>query len=312
MRLTKASLTGFRGLRDGEYTFAETGATLVTGPAASGKSSLLRVLTAAKDQIGPYFGGLSPGRLAREGEARASLEWRFDAHEREELRVEERMTCEAAFGDAVDFVENDPGVEEALSRFEPSTHGAVYYFPALQRHQLGSGVGYDPSVQRERATSADQTKLSWVSSALVDALRWGEARADGVPYHEAFEAALERFPQSLTLRGYDIFGGVPRLMFSAAGRIRLGIEELGASDAAAVLFAGFAAFVAPRRSVLLLDSPEARVADELRGAFVDALVGMGEDNQTIVATSSAQVLAKRGANVLDVSQVTQRSLTRSQ
>lgn len=303
MRLTSASLKGFRGLRDGEYVFAEAGPTFVTGPAASGKSSLLRVLTAVKDQVGPYFGGLTPGRLARETEARATLAWRFDEREREALRVEERMTCEAAFGDDVDFVDNDPGIEDALSRFEPPACGAVYYFPALQRYRPGAGVGYTPSAQRERATSAEQTKLSWVSSALVDALRWGEARDDGVTYEEAFAAALERFPQSLTLHGYDVFGGVPRLMFAAAGRIRVGIEELGASDAAAVLFAGFAAFAAPTRSVLLLDAPEALVAEELRGAFVDALLDVGEDNQLIVATASTQVLEKRGSSVLDVSQV---------
>ena len=96
MKIRKLSVDGFRGLPDRELslldprTDAAFGLVLVTGPRASGKTSLLEAIIAAKEQIGPYGPELSASSLVRldATAAKVRVEWELSGAERARYGIE--------------------------------------------------------------------------------------------------------------------------------------------------------------------------------------------------------------------------------
>src|SRR4051812_7425389 len=89
MKLLRLVLDSFRGAPNGVYSFVHpsTGApldtVLVTGPASSGKTSLLEAIIALKESVGAWGAPPDPTRLIRRGATRGLVEgtWLLSASE---------------------------------------------------------------------------------------------------------------------------------------------------------------------------------------------------------------------------------------
>src|SRR5262245_29617620 len=79
MKLLSLTLENFKGAPDGAYSFTPRAAgkphdlTLITGGAASGKTSILEAIAAVKELVGGYGPPPDPERLRRHGAARGKV-----------------------------------------------------------------------------------------------------------------------------------------------------------------------------------------------------------------------------------------------
>jgi predicted ATPase len=89
----------------------------------------------------------------------------------------------------------------------------------------------------------------------------------------------------------------------------VGPDDLSEGEAQAVLFAlAFRAF-GLRGSLVLVDEPELHIHASRRVPFLHGLIGLGPDNQLIVATGAAELLnAADPGQVIDLSAPVRREV----
>jgi predicted ATPase len=316
MKLLRLITTGIRGLADRthDFTDARTGAPLdvaiVTGPASSGKTSLLAAIAAAKEAVGRYGAPLDPSRFRRRGSRAASITatWLLSEPERTEAGLDHaQQTATWDLGRGNVCADADPRLRKLFARFSCAPdHGKLEYFPASRR------VITRAAFPRPRASEAAEARLRATSDPdkyadLVPAL--GELARDdaaqltrlvadrGIALRSLAPSSLTAYKNAVAtmlpdLRLSEVESGErgPVVRFIRRDRTVLTLDELSASEQQGALFA-----LAFRRygldgSLVLIDEPELHVHAADRVRFLQAIVTLGRDNQVIAATGSAEMV----------------------
>jgi hypothetical protein len=312
MKLLRLSLENFRGAPNGTWSFtgadgAPLATVIVTGPAASGKTSFLEAIVALKESVGSYDSPPWGKRLLRRGVTKGRIEgtWLLNAAEmaRADL-AQSTVTTALELGHEGPVELAEPGLRALFQKYDRDpAHGKFEYFPA--NRGLGSS-GLTPQRGPEHEArlrlGKDSGKYGSTRRALVDlALSDGvraveEARARGIllrgeqrdslaPYRKD----LARLCPELRLIGVTKAGNDHDLLFERADGAELGLDDLAESERQALLFCATFRWLGLSHSVVLIDEPELHQHADAQSHFVRALGDMGVDNQLFLATGSIEL-----------------------
>jgi len=327
MKILSLTCAGVRGVPDGTYSFtdARTGAPLpvilVTGGPASGKTSLLEAIAAAKEAVGSYGGSLDPMRLRCPGAhgARITASWLLSDAERDHAAIEQpehTVTWELGTGAPRALVE--PELRRLFSSYSRVPgRGKLEYFPADRRIVAGLRAPFgrpsEDALQRLRATR-DAEKYACLIDGLRDAALTQAATAAqvlserGVALRRNVPDALQGYKDAvaamlpeLRLRGFDLAdeGGLRFQRRTLDDHAAL--AELSESERQGVLFALAFRYFGLDESLVLIDEPELHIHAADRVRFLRALVGLGTGNQLVVATGAAELVqAAAPGQVIDL------------
>jgi hypothetical protein len=316
MKLLRLALQNFRGVPDGEYSFADphTGAplstVLVTGGPASGKTSFLEAIAVLKETVGGYGAPPDARRLVRYGRAAGRIEgtWLLTPEEQRRGGLgESTWPTEMGLGDRAGHVERDDKLARLLSQyFREATHGKVEYVPSRRRVATPGRAAAPPiSEQAEgrQRPARDPGKyaplLAWLTESARGNLaelgqiveQRGVVRRAALPDSLApVKRAIADLAPHLRLLGLDSGDSAAGLAFARATGERLSFEELSDSEHQAVLFAALFARVGLGHSIVLLDTPELFIHPTAQARFFQSILALGEDNQVFAATSSSALL----------------------
>jgi predicted ATPase len=312
MKIQRISTNGFRGLPDRSFELVEGRGgrpfdlVLVTGPAGSGKTSFLDAIIAAKEDVGAYGPRRSAAELVRPGEAGAKvrLSWVLGADERARAggsaaEIATESIFSAAFGPSPD---HDAGLAAVLGEYDrdPAV-GKVEYFHASRRMPQAWGAraiaaGAIPSVDRGLRLSRDDAKFAGLVELAVQVLL-GLDEAD--PNARDDRRGAERLSSAFAslcrsgkrLDGVQRAGGAIEPRFVDATGLRSGLAELSDGERQAFLFAATFLRSGINGSLVLIDTPELHLGGPDAAAFLAAVARLGVDNQLVVATASAEIIA---------------------
>ncbi|MDI3291214.1 hypothetical protein [Polyangium sp. 15x6] len=307
MRVRKVRVDGFRGLPDQEFsltnprTDAAHELVLVTGARASGKTSFLEAIVAAKEQVGPYGPTAPPSSYLRPGvgTAKVRVEWELSNTERDRFGTATRaLVSESLFGDIVlEPPEPDPSLAALLSEYIPDpAFGKVEYFHASRRLPFASSIDLSraagDSLDRMVRLGRDDTKYSGLVRFIVEAALGLDVDAEGKPkpkgrVKKAFEALCPTKQLGGLYRAEDAMLPV----FLDGQRRAYSLAQLSDSELDALLFATTFVRAGVGHSIVLVDTPEKHLGDAEARDFVKALATLGTDNQLIVATQSAALVS---------------------
>lgn len=320
MKLSELRCVGVRGLADGTYTFNDprTGAprpvVLVTGGLGAGKTTLLEAIAAVKEAAGAYGAPPDPRRFRRPGagEARISATWYLSEPERVAAALDHAtvtVTWDLASGPRAEV---DSRLRRLFSDFQ---HAKLEYFPT-NRAMDGGGRGAfgaftDDAFLRVRATKV-ATKYAGIAEKLRelhlrDAARTAEVLAtQGVALRQStpdsmgpYKDAVLAVAPDLRLVGVDLNTG---LRFVRRSREEIGVDELSDGERQVVLFALAYRALALDGALVLVDEPELHIHAAHRARLLHALIGLGPDNQLIVATGAKELVsAADPGQVIDLS-----------
>lgn len=304
MKLTRLRLQNVRSVADGEYGFTHPDGrpfdiALVTGPAASGKTTVLEAIAMAKERVASSGRPAKPRELLRAGQSHGLVELTLllNDDERKRSGITDPI---AKIGVALSGAHGD--TDERLVRLlgtyshDPAI-GIVDYFPA--NRALTAPFGMEPppddATERRLRLSRDPDKyrgiLPWLSknllrqaSALETQLRQGGMvmSTDAVDPLADFRATLAAMCPWLRLEGLAGDGMTP--MFVRSDGSNPPILELSAAEQDAVLFAATLRRVGLERSLVLIDRPDLHADPEDQQRMLQTLAA--PDNQLIVAGSS--------------------------
>ncbi len=298
MKLEGFASYGFRGLADGERRWPQAKDLLVvTGPPASGKTSLLFALAAAKEAIAPYGVPRAARACLRGGARSARVVLELALNEREVARAglkRDRIALEALFADRTPPpTPSDDGAEDVLSHFdeEPSGHGKWFLFPD-ERWLPPTALPHRGSVAELRREALEPTPRKFAPLP-------GYARDVCLGHHgpEAKERLSRLFSElcpDKRLVGVGSAGDAESLLFQGAGLSRVYLRELSRSEQHAFLFAAMFSFARLDHSIVLIDTPELGLAPDRVVPFVQALLAAGQHSQLIVASASRELAAEAG------------------
>jgi hypothetical protein len=316
MKLARLALHRFAGAPDGAWSFLHPvtaqphPVTLVTGRAASGKTSLLRAVAAVKELVGGYGPPPDPAHLRRRGEptGKISATWLLTPAEAARAGLTgPSLETEVSLDDGPSPL-FDPGVRALFSTFaaEPST-GKFELFPANRAipraHPAAPAVPTDLATARLRL-SDEPRKYAGVRGALVELALADAAAAAGRLAERAVVArweqadslapikqALAALAPRLRLAGVDLRGGAPEVRFARDDGRELELADLSASEEQALLFAVMFDRIGLAGSVVLVDQPELSLHPDDQARVLRVLATLREDNQIIAATTSEALLA---------------------
>lgn len=328
MKLLSLTTVGVRGLPDGTYAFTDprTGApldvALVTGGPASGKTTLLEAIAAAKEAAGAYGEPPDPKRFRRAGapETRIAARWALSKREQDEAgfaQAEQTVVWDVARGGS--GVDAEPALRRLLARFSrASDRGKLEYFPADRRMTAGRSAAFrrpsEDALPRLRAArDADKygcladglraAALGQATSAAHVLSERGVALRQNVPDAlRGYKDAVAAMVPHLRLHGFDLAdGGGSRFQRRSVDE-PLGLEHLADSELHGVLFALAFQYLGLNDSLVLVDEPELHIHAADRVRFLRAVVGLGRGNQIIVATGAAELVqAASPGQVIDLS-----------
>ena len=323
MKLLRLVLENFRGAPDGAYSFAHpsTGApiptVLITGPAASGKTSLLEAIAALKENAGAWGPPPDPARVVRRGAARGKVEgtWLLTPGEMEQAEAKDAtIVTRFDLGADASLPDVEVGLRELFKAYDHDpARGKFEYFPANRRLLSGSGAGRGELVMEAwHRLGSSPTKYASVKKALIDL-----ALGDGVKTLEesARQGILLRSDQRDSLLGYkrDLAGmlphlrllgvelekGVPELRFERSDGVRLTLDDLSDSEKQALLFVATFRRIGLSHSIVLIDQPELPPPRRRPARPVRAVEGLGADNQIcFLATGSLEIERTAAAHQL--------------
>jgi hypothetical protein len=293
MKISHLALRGVAALPDLECNLvsAATGRphelVVVSGPPASGKTRLCEALLAALEVTGPYLGIVrasdwfaDPARGAR-----VELGIRLDDDERAFASASSPAQAVVHFGSNGVTAEVGRGVVRLLSRYDHDpAHGKREYFPEGRQRAWGAGSdGLGTLEQCILRTSKDTQKYAFVPRFLAE-LRSDPTRA------RVFSEGLERL--SPTAR-YNVMNTAadPASRFSNLDGDGVRYVDLSSSEADAALISATVAMTGLCNSIVILDRPEMYVPASRLVAWVHSLAGLGQNNQWLIATSDARLVA---------------------
>lgn len=307
MRLLKVITNGCDRVADATYDFGTgdvpTDLVVITGGTASGKTSLLELIVAAKEDASPY--GTTPflEDWVRPGQAAAKImaSWWLDEHELSEVgggavRGHETIIDPAAPPDGP--IEVDDGLRRVLGRLEDERPKLEHFHAGRSLPPpasfLGSGKLKDE--RHLRLLSAD-TKYASINAWLVE-LALGMHEPDGLPNAPGSKAI--RFDDLLRLlSGTIAFGGLtpgasPEPLFARPDDTLRTLRELSHAERQAVIYAATCLRSNLDRSVALLDGPEHMTSTARAAEIVRILRQYNPTCQWIIATNP-EVASKIGA-----------------
>jgi hypothetical protein len=312
MKIQRLITNGFRGLPDRTFELGEPRGgspfdlVFVTGPAGSGKTSFLDAIVAAKENVGPYGQLRAPAEYVRRGEsgAKVRVDWVLSEEERSRSGApSSQIATESIFASAfVPTPAHDPAIVSILGEYDldPRT-GKVEFFHA--RRRLPRGVNARsitaaavPSIARGMRLLRDDAKYAGLEEHAVQAflgLDVGDPNERGGERLAAAQlaAAFSTLCRTKRLDGVRRIDGGLEPRFIDGGGGQYGIDQLSDSERQAFLFAGTFVRSGVSGSLVLIDTPELHLSGADAQAFVTALTRLGADNQLVIATSSAEVLA---------------------
>jgi energy-coupling factor transporter ATP-binding protein EcfA2 len=285
---------------------------LVTGPSASGKSSLLDAIAAVKESAGPYGTPPDAAALGRSSGSSGRIEatWLLSADEvrRAQLGGATWVTT-LPIGPKAPAPNRDPKLASVLGQYfhEPS-HGKFELFPANRRLIVdGPPRGVVPPLSERaearlrlgRAPDKYACVRSWlVDLGVADGMRIaGRVAGRGVLLKRdvpdslaSVKRGIAELAPHLRMIGVEERGGRHAVLFQRADGAEVELEALSDSEQQAVLFAAVFRRIALSRSIVLIDQPELFFHPDDHTRVLHALGGLGEDNQIFAATTSEGIL----------------------
>lgn len=317
MKLLRLVLQNVRGVPDGAYSFAHPASgepldlVLVTGPGASGKSSLLDAIAAVKESVGPYGSPVSAAALVRSGavEGRIEATWKLTADERRRAQLTEAVwTTSLPVGPRAPAPSPEPKLAALFAQcFHAPTHGKFELFPSNRQLGRGAPRGVVPPLSEKAEAryrlGRDPEKYAclrpWLielgvadSLAAVDRATAGGVllRRDVPDSLAPVKRAVAELTPHLRLIGVEVREGRRDVLFRRASGEEVKLEDLSDSEQQAVLFAAVFHRIGLSRSVVLIDTPELFFHPEEHARVLHGIARLGEDNQIIAATASAELL----------------------
>ncbi|HHH27298.1 MAG TPA: hypothetical protein ENK57_02970 [Polyangiaceae bacterium] len=310
MKLLRLHLEHCRDLPDGDYTFAKPDGSphervVITGPSASGKTTILQAIAMVKECVAGYGPQHDPRAFLRAGEGTgiARLTLLLDEAERQRADTREPVvTLEVRLSGGLGEPP-PPGVRKLLSRYrhDPDV-SLVDYLPDDRELPV---VPFELATPTERdearlRLSARPRKYEGVAAWLREALLLEASRAaaelreqgialappTGGPPLDAFRDDLATLCPWLRLTGLDHDGR--HLVFERRNGSRPTLATLSAAERDAVLLAANRPRLGLRRSIVLFDRPDLHAHPGDQGRWLDVLVQ--GDNQLIIASSSPAIL----------------------
>lgn len=320
MKLTSFTLESVLGAPDGTYSLrqadgAPAAVVHLRGPAASGKSSVLRAIAAVKEQLGAYGAPPRPSALRRRGSARGRIAatWALNDAERQVAGVDDaEVTGELLLDDEAVQPMPPPGVRRLMSTWAgPPRVGRVELVPAT-RALVDGAPPLPPPLDVAERLSGRADKYAALGTWIIEfALSDGEralrelddgglvAAWDRPDALRGLRLALQGTLPRLRLRGVSQRDGESRVIFQSSDGAELDLFELSSSEQEAVLFTVIVRRHRLDHSVLLVDEPFLVVEPARRVAFMQALSELAADLQIVVA-SSAPELRVAGGRILEV------------
>jgi predicted ATPase len=318
MKLVRLKLANVGAIADGDYALVDrrTGRPLdvviVTGGPASGKTTLLEAIIAAKEGVGAYGPPPDGSRLLRSGKSSGRIEatWWLSAQEveRAELREPAARTVLELRSEGRARSRHDSRLERLFASYSHDADvGKVDYFPDNRQLVVRSWSPMAPPLSeqaeaRERL-GRDPDKYapvirSFVDLAVEQGLRANAALAErGIALRlsapDAFgplRAAIARILPDLRFAAVEPRDGAPRVLFERRDGTQVALERLSAFEQQGVLFAVSFWRIGLEHSLVLVDEPELHVHPREQARFLRAIVGLGSDNQVIVATGSEAIV----------------------
>lgn len=313
MKILKLTTRKFRGLPDGEYSFADrtSGApldvVLVTGAARSGTTSLLEAIIAAKEAAGAYGLTPLPAQCLRHGATDGLVEatWLLSARERSAAGLEDpTLVTRWPMHPGVGHEPSPPRVREVFAAYDhDASHGKMEYFAANRQLIFNGARPTDRDEKRLRLTRATD-KYAGVARlfetlALQDSADLAETIASqGIALRNTVPDSLAPLRRAMAelcpdrrLAGVDLRKGRAEVLFAREDGSTVLLEELSASEQQAVLVAATYERIGLHHSIVLIDEPELHQHPTVRAQWFQALLGLGRDNQVIAATTSTEILA---------------------
>ncbi len=294
MKLLSFEMRGVRHLPAMKLSFGDAGdvppVSLVTGPPASGTSTVLEAIAAAVAQL--VSGGATPdgADIVGTGGATAVLRsrWQLDEEERSFAGVTEETTdAEVLYRAAAPGrAEADPGLLGVMSRYshDPAI-SKVVLFPARRvTDSLLTLVSDFEAEMRQRHLSSDSDKFAGLSRAVA-------RHAQPPGNRQLFDRAAALFKEmcdSATLYGMGSTGA-PDLLRPRGGFCP--IHRAAFSERNAFVLAAGPALMGLDNSVILLDTPELGLGAGKARQWMTALSQAMPGAQWIVATRDPELLA---------------------
>jgi hypothetical protein len=312
MKIQRISTNGFRGLPDRSFELVEARGgspfdlVIVTGGAGSGKTSFLDAILAAKEDVGPYGPKRSSAEYVRPGElgAKVRVDWLLSSDERTRAgAAEAAVSTESIFSAAfVPAPDHHAGLAAVLAEYDrdPAVSKVEYFHASRRLPQSGGAraiaAGAVPAVDRMLRVSRDDAKFAGLVDHVVQAflgLDEGDPNARGDRRSaERLAAAFASLSRSgKQLDGVQRAGSGFEPRFVDAAGVRSGLGQLSDSERQAFLFAATFLRSGINGSLVLVDTPELHLGGADARAFVAALSRLGADNQIVVATASAELVA---------------------
>ncbi len=311
MKLLRIRCENLRGVADGDYSFTQPDGrphdiSLIVGPAASGKTTLLEAIAMAKERVAPYGVAGRPRVLLAPGASngRVELTLLLSDEERHKSGLADPIAEVGIMlsGAAPDV---DPRLVALLRAYDHRGSAAIFdFFPADRRLSMPLGMEPPPRETDERRMRlrSDPDKyrgvVAWLSAQLLR--RAGQLdnqlREEGLLFTAAgspgrgdplagFRATLAEMCPWLRLDGLASDGATP--MFMRLDGSTVPVLELSAAERDAVLLAGTLHRIRMSRSILLIDRPDLHAAPDDQLRWLRILAGAG--NQVIAAATSERL-----------------------
>ncbi len=318
MKIVRIETEGLRGVADGVYSFAHphTGTpfdvSYVTGPIASGKTTLLRAIATAKEHAAGYAPSSDPRELLRPlaSNGRLTLVLLLNDDER-------RL---ADLGDPVQQLqirlsgaraEIEPRLGRLLRVYShDASHGLITLLPANRHMRLPQWAAPEPppdiSAEARLCLSDDEDKYRalapWLHQKLVGDASTTTARLrdGGLLSNSQAQNSLAPFSRGLAalcpdlrLRGLSENGEHVALV-RRSGEI-VALHELSRGELDAVLLAATHQRLGLNNSVVLIDRPALWTSYDDHVRWMAELMQLGEGNQVIAATTTPALLGNATA-----------------
>ncbi len=311
MKIIQLEVENILGVPNGLYKLSPS-VTLVTGGPASGKSSFLRAIVAAKESVGATLVPPDPKAVLRRGAVggQLSARWSFSESEQRAAKLPEAFAETAwTLANGKGHLNADAAVQFQFARYSNDADVPKIEFvpcPRVLSRGLGTLLGPPISDGTEalRRPSEAPDKYAGIFSVLsevaMDAAAGITRNLDerGVLLRAGLKDALDPYKGNvakmcphLRLVAVEPRSGLrPLLWFQVRKGERVELLDLSQSEVQGVLLACLFVMIGLHGSLVLIDTPELSIHPKDQARFFKALCDLGSNNQVVAATSSPEIL----------------------